>query len=104
MGSTHAYLVGPWEPRLKAIVGNCCFPTYAGIHRAEILHCFPNFIPGLLKYGDVPEMAALIAHSRGKDVREWMRLLDAAARANEGSLRAALAAVQTFVRDRRADQ
>lgn len=61
MGSTHAYLVGPWEPRLKAIVGNCCFPTYEGIHNAELLHCFPNFIPGLLKYGDVPEMAALIA-------------------------------------------
>jgi hypothetical protein len=61
MGSTHAYLVGPWEPRLRAIVGNCCFPTYAAIHRAEILHCFPNFIPGLLQYGDVPDMAALIA-------------------------------------------
>jgi dienelactone hydrolase len=24
MGSTHTWLVGPWEPRLKALVGNCC--------------------------------------------------------------------------------
>ena len=47
MGSTHCWLVGPWEPRLKCVVGNCCLPTYAGIHRHHLLHCFPNFIPGL---------------------------------------------------------
>lgn len=61
MGSTHTWLVGPWEPRLKALVGNCCLPTYEGIHRTQILHCFPNFIPGLYQYGDTPDMAALIA-------------------------------------------
>lgn len=61
MGSTHAWLVGPWEPRLKAIVGNCCLPTYAAIHRKQLLHCFPNFIPGLYPYGDTPDIAALIA-------------------------------------------
>lgn len=61
MGSTHTWLVGPWEPRLKALVGNCCLPTYAGIHRTQILHCFPNFIPGLYQYGDTPDIAALIA-------------------------------------------
>lgn len=61
MGSTHAWLVGPFEPRLKAIVGNCCLPTYEGIHREELLHCFPNFVPGLYRYGDTPDIAALIA-------------------------------------------
>jgi dienelactone hydrolase len=61
MGSTHAWLVGPFEPRLKAIVGNCCLPTYAGIHREELLHCFPNFVPGIYRYGDTPDIAALIA-------------------------------------------
>lgn len=61
MGSTHMWLVGPWEPRLKALVGNCCLPTYAGIHREQILHCFPNFIPGLNQYGDTPDIVALIA-------------------------------------------
>ena len=61
MGSTHTWLVGPWEPRLKALVGNCCLPTYAGIHREQITHCFPNFIPGLYQYGDTPDIAALIA-------------------------------------------
>ena len=61
MGSTHTWLVGPWEPRLKCLVGNCCLPTYAAIHRMHLLHCFPNFIPGLFQYGDTPDVAALIA-------------------------------------------
>lgn len=61
MGSTHTWLVGPWEPRLKCLVGNCCLPTYEAIHRTHILHCFPNFVPGLFAYGDTPDIAALIA-------------------------------------------
>ena len=42
-------------------MGNCCLPTYAAIHRTHILHCFPNFIPGWFRYGDTPDIAALIA-------------------------------------------
>lgn len=61
MGSTFTWLVGPWEPRLIALVGNCCLPTYASIHRKRLLHCFPNFVPGLFQYGDTPDIAALIA-------------------------------------------
>ncbi|MBM3860232.1 MAG: hypothetical protein FJ395_11350 [Verrucomicrobia bacterium] len=61
MGSTFTWLVGPWEPRLKCLVGNCCLPTYASIHRTHILHCFPNFIPGWGQFGDTPDIAALIA-------------------------------------------
>jgi dienelactone hydrolase len=61
MGSTHTWLVGPWEPRIKCLVGNCCLPTYAAIHRKQILHCFPNFIPGWLQHGDTPDIAGLIA-------------------------------------------
>jgi len=61
MGSTHTWLVGPWEPRLVCLVGNCCLPTYAAIHRTHILHCFPNFIPGWFQYGDTPDIAGLIA-------------------------------------------
>jgi dienelactone hydrolase len=61
MGSTHTWMVGPWEPRLKCLVGNCCLPTYAGIHREHMLHCFPNFVPGVFRYGDTPDIAALIA-------------------------------------------
>lgn len=61
MGSTHTWLVGPFEPRLKVLVGNCCLPTYAAIHRVKLLHCFPNFIPGLFQYGDTPDICGLIA-------------------------------------------
>jgi len=61
MGSTHTWLVGPWEPRLRCLVGNCCLPTYAAIHRTHLLHCFPNFIPGWFEHGDTPDIAALIA-------------------------------------------
>jgi dienelactone hydrolase len=61
MGSTFTWLVGPWEPRLKCLVGNCCLPTYAAIRRTHILHCFPNFVPGWEKYGDTPDIAALTA-------------------------------------------
>ena len=61
MGSTHTWLVGPWEPRLKCLLGNCCLPTYAAIHRTHMLHCFPNYIPGLFQYGDTPDIAGLIA-------------------------------------------
>lgn len=61
MGSTHTWLIGPHEPRLKALVGNCCLPTYSAIHDEKILHCFPNFVPGWQPHGDTPAMAGLIA-------------------------------------------
>lgn len=64
MGSTHTWLVGPWETRLKCLVGNCCLPTYSAIHRNHMLHCFPNFIPGIFQFGDTPDIAALIAPRR----------------------------------------
>lgn len=61
MGSTHTWLIGPWDERITCLVGNCCLPTYTGIHREHMLHCFPNFIPGIHQYGDTPDIAALIA-------------------------------------------
>ena len=61
MGSTHTWLVGPWENRLKCFVGNCCLPTYKAVQHYHLLHCFPNFVPGLNAYGDTPDIAALIA-------------------------------------------
>ena len=61
MGSTNTWLVGPWEDRLKCFVCNCCLPTYEGIHREHMLHCFPNFIPGIYQHGDMPDIVALMA-------------------------------------------
>jgi dienelactone hydrolase len=64
MGSTHTWMVGPWEPRLRCLVGNCCLPTYKAIERDKILHCFENFIPGLGQFGDTPDIVAQIAPRR----------------------------------------
>ena len=61
LGSTFTWLIGPFEPRLKCMVGNCCMPTYEGIRANHLLHSFSNFIPGLAKHGDTPDLAALIA-------------------------------------------
>ena len=61
MGSTHTWLIGPWEDRLQCLVANCCLPTYTAIQRQHMLHCFPNFIPGIQQYGDTPDIVALIA-------------------------------------------
>jgi dienelactone hydrolase len=61
MGSTHTWMVGPWEPRLKALVGNCCMPTYAAMERTNLIHCFPNYVPGWRAIGDIPDIVGLIA-------------------------------------------
>lgn len=61
MGSTHSWLIGPLDSRLKCIVGNCCLPTYDAIEASHLIHCFPNFVPGWKEYGDTPDIAALIA-------------------------------------------
>ena len=88
MGSTHTWLIGPWEDRLKCLVANCCLPTYTAIQRQYMLHCFPNFIPGIQQYGDTPDIVALIAPkplhmnfgeldggSPIEDVREGMKII-----------------------------
>jgi dienelactone hydrolase len=61
MGSTFTWLIGPWDPRIRCLVGNCCLPTYAAIRHHHLLHCFSNFIPGFHQYGDTPDIAGLIA-------------------------------------------
>lgn len=61
MGSTHTWMAGPWEPRIRCLVCNCCLPTYKAIHREEMLHCYPNFVPGIHQHGDMQDIAALIA-------------------------------------------
>ena len=61
MGSTHAFMSAPWEPRFQAVVCNCCLPTYHAILRDEIIHCFSNYVPGWLQHGDVGDIVALTA-------------------------------------------
>ena len=49
MGSTHAWLVGPLEPRLKCVIGNCCLPTYEAIEQEHLSALFPEFCTGMEK-------------------------------------------------------
>ena len=95
MESTHTWLVGPWEPRLKALVGNCCLPTYAAIHRTKLLHCYPNYVPGLFEFGDTPDIAGLIApralhlnlgeNDKGSPIEEARAGVDRIAKAYEAA-------------------
>ena len=61
LGSTLTWLTGPFEERLRCLVGNCCLPTYESMQTYYVNHCASNYIPGLLQYGDVDDVAALIA-------------------------------------------
>ncbi|MDF5726814.1 MAG: alpha/beta hydrolase family protein [Rhizonema sp. PD38] len=61
LGSIFTWLVGPWEKRLKCLVGNCALPTYSAIDENRRLAGFGIFIPGLNQYGDTPDIVALIA-------------------------------------------
>ena len=59
--STYSLMLSPWESRLKALVGNCCMPTYAAMERTNLIHCFPNYVPGWRQFGDIPDIVGLIA-------------------------------------------
>jgi len=61
LGSTFTWLLAPWEPRLRCMVGNCCLPTYRAIEEHRLLHSFSNYIPGWMQFGDVAEIVALAA-------------------------------------------
>ncbi|MYA31847.1 MAG: hypothetical protein F4Y31_11505 [Gammaproteobacteria bacterium] len=95
MGSIHTWLVGPWEQRLKCLVGNCCLPTYSAIDRHKLLNCFPAFIPGFHQYGDTPDIVGLIApralhlnfgeNDAGSPIEDVHRSLERISRAYAGA-------------------
>ncbi|HEX4072868.1 MAG TPA: hypothetical protein VHX68_16935, partial [Planctomycetaceae bacterium] len=57
----------------------------------HILHCFPNFVPGIYQYGDTPDIAGLIAprplhmnfgeHDHGSPIDEVRRGVEKIAKA-----------------------
>jgi len=36
-------------------------PTYAAMERTNLIHCFPNYIPGWRRHGDIPDIVGMIA-------------------------------------------
>ncbi len=64
LGSTFTWLTGPWDERLKCMVGNCCMPSQEAMDGTAINHSFSNYIPGLSRIGDIPDYVALNAPQR----------------------------------------
>lgn len=64
LGSTFTWLTGPWDERLKCMVGNCCMPSQAAMDASLINHSFSNYIPGLSQIGDIPKYVSLTAPRR----------------------------------------
>lgn len=61
MGGTLTLWAAAMEPRVKAAVANCGVASLRAIQRDEVVHCFMNYVPGLLPTCDHPQIAALIA-------------------------------------------
>jgi dienelactone hydrolase len=61
LGGIETWFAAALEPRIKVAVASCAISTYAAILKAGILHNFAFYVPGLLRWGDVPEVISLLA-------------------------------------------
>lgn len=59
-GGTATYHAACVEPRIKVIMPSCAFCTYTDSIVA-IQHCECNFIPGILKYMEMEDLAVMLA-------------------------------------------
>ncbi len=61
MGAAETWFSMSLEPRLKAGAASCATTTYVAIMGAEALHNPGFYVPGILKWGDIPEVVSMIA-------------------------------------------
>lgn len=59
-GGTATYHAACVEPRIKVIMPSCAFCTYTDSIVA-MQHCVCNFIPGILKYMEMADLAVMLA-------------------------------------------
>lgn len=59
-GGTATFYATALEKRIKAAIPSCAFATFHG-SIGSMYHCSCNFVPGIAKYFDMAELAALIA-------------------------------------------
>ncbi len=59
-GGTATYHAACVEPRIKVVMPSCAFCTYAD-SIMSIQHCTCNFIPGILKYMEMADLAVMLA-------------------------------------------
>lgn len=56
MGGLIAYWFGWYEKRIKAITSACGFSSLTLLQKRHLNHTFTMYLPGLLKYGDTPDL------------------------------------------------
>ena len=61
MGGIETWFSMALEPRIKAGVVSCGATTYAAVLAAEVIHNHGFYVPGILKWGDIPEVVSLVA-------------------------------------------
>ncbi|MDD4689741.1 MAG: alpha/beta hydrolase family protein [Eubacteriales bacterium] len=59
-GGTTSYFAAAIEPRITAVMPSCAFCGYKDAH-LSYYHCACSFLPGLIKYMDMPDIGILIA-------------------------------------------
>jgi dienelactone hydrolase len=59
-GGTLAWYAACVEPRLRGLVLGSCFATYAS-SIGGVDHCCDNYLPGALRWFDLPDLATLVA-------------------------------------------
>lgn len=59
-GGTLAWYAAAVEPRIAGLVLGSCFATFAS-SLAAIDHCCDNYLPGALRWFDLPDLALLVA-------------------------------------------
>lgn len=59
-GGTTSYHAAAMEPRIKVCMPSCSFGTYEG-SILTLQHCPCNYVPGIAKYMEMPDLAMLIA-------------------------------------------
>ena len=58
-GGTVSLFAAACDPRIAVAVPGCYFSTFAGSIGA-IIHCDCNYVPGILRLGEMPDVAGLI--------------------------------------------
>lgn len=61
LGAAETWFSMAAEPRIKVGAASCATTTYVAIMGAEALHNPAFYVPGILKWGDIPEIVSLIA-------------------------------------------
>jgi dienelactone hydrolase len=59
-GGTLAWYAACVEPRLQGLIVGSCFATYAS-SIGSVDHCCDNYLPGVLRWFDFPDLALLVA-------------------------------------------